>query len=242
MEVKEVKDDNSSSNVGVNSDESQIHPHILAKSWVVVGKDQVMLKVLHRLREKDVIDEYRARSVQVEHKNYENRSIPGVSSQCLTPIVLSPMMMMQYEAWRSLDRINQFLDRGGSVGPATMTSTMTSTMTRHGIVDGNETLSTSQLKESDLDITQGSVSASALAAISAATAMVALSTTVTANASTISPEDNGGLHMLSLPSPPKKTRRTSHQASNRPPKRAKGQGGLRSGSCTSYDVVAAERM
>ncbi len=59
---------------------------------------------------------------------------------------------------------------------------------------------------------KGIASASASAVLSAAAAMVALSTTVMTTAlATISPEDNDGLPVLSLPSPPKKTRKTSHQ-------------------------------
>jgi hypothetical protein len=194
-----VMDDDSSShsNSGINNDEGEIHPTILARGWAVVNKEQAMRKVLSRLRERrlfgqtnvieeylarsvqakhkkydnesilpkisqhlapiDVIEESRARSVRAEHKYYDNESIPGRSvpaehkyhddesipkvSQHLAPILLSPTMNMLYETWRA------------SLGPAAMAS---STMTRNGIVEGNETLSTSQIKESyEFDITQG---------------------------------------------------------------------------------------
>jgi hypothetical protein len=59
---------------------------------------------------------------------------------------------------------------------------------------------------------KGIASSSALAVLFAAAAMVALSMKVTATALTrIFPEDNDGLPVLSLLSPPKKTRKTSHQ-------------------------------
>ncbi len=58
----------------------------------------------------------------------------------------------------------------------------------------------------------GIASASALAVISAAARMVALSTTVTTTVpSTILPENNDGFPVLSLPSLPEKMRKTSHQ-------------------------------
>ncbi len=56
----EVEDDATCSKSGIDGGESHVHPIILAKNWVVVRKEKVMLKVLHRLREKIVIEDHRA--------------------------------------------------------------------------------------------------------------------------------------------------------------------------------------
>ena len=140
--LAEFKDVTSSSNSGVNNNETQIHPCILAKSWIVVDKEQVMLKVLHRLREKIIF-------------YHDDEVIPG-PSYC-PPKIFSPMMMMQYEDRRSPntktgddDAIRrpeaaQYEDRRSpSVGSAT-----TTTKVNHGIVEANETQGTSILKMSD---------------------------------------------------------------------------------------------
>ena len=43
--------DGNDSNIGIN-DENCVHPRILAKSWAVTDREKVVLKILHRLREK----------------------------------------------------------------------------------------------------------------------------------------------------------------------------------------------
>ena len=62
----EVEDDATCSKIGIDGGESHVHPILLAKNWVVVRKEKVMLKVLHRLREKIVIEDHRALSEKAE--------------------------------------------------------------------------------------------------------------------------------------------------------------------------------
>lgn len=141
--LAEVKDNTSRSNSGVNNDESQVHARILAKSWIIVDKEQVIRKVLHRLREKIIpTDDHLALSEEAE-QSYDDEVNPGLSHY---PESISPsMMMMQDEDRKSLGRCERFSYCGASVGPATTTTTMD----RYGSVEANAARNTSQLKMSD---------------------------------------------------------------------------------------------
>jgi hypothetical protein len=89
---------------------------------------------------------------------------------------------------------------------------------------------------------KGIASASVSAVLSAAAVMVALSTTVTTTAlATILPEDNDGSPVLSLPSPPKKTRKMSHQRQVNRQNKWKAKEAYAQALTQATTLIAAER-
>ncbi len=89
---------------------------------------------------------------------------------------------------------------------------------------------------------KGIASPSAAAVLSAVAAMVALSTTVTTRAlATILPEDNDGSPVLSLLSPPKKTRYMSHQRQVNRQNKQKAKEAYAQALASAMMLIAAER-
>lgn len=75
----EVKNVSGGGNSGVVSDEIGVHPKILAKNWAVVTTEKVVLKVLHRLREKIESNDHCELSGHNEH-GYDRITLGVVGS------------------------------------------------------------------------------------------------------------------------------------------------------------------
>jgi hypothetical protein len=77
-----VETETESDKCGVASDDSSIHPNILAKNWAVVEAEKVVLKVLHRLREKSESKDDCSLSNQNDY-GYDSSSHEGLGSSYL---------------------------------------------------------------------------------------------------------------------------------------------------------------
>jgi hypothetical protein len=76
-----VETQTESDNSGAVSGERSIHPNILAKKWAVVETEKVVLKVLHRLREKsERNDDFR---LSKHNDGYASNSLEGLVSSSL---------------------------------------------------------------------------------------------------------------------------------------------------------------